>query len=217
MNAASPDDSRFDDQRPAADAPAGMPSDRVADSAAESSAGAERFRQAFQGRSPGGATEDGELWSGGYSSKAMIGHWLTAGLVTVATLIGVILWNFASGPLWLAWLVLGVLIWGGLGCCYFYRRWTRRYALTNKRFLHESGLLRRTTDRIEVIDIDDVSFVQGPIERMVGVGSIKITSSDRSHPELVLSGIDDVRRVADLIDNTRRAERERRGVFVESV
>ena len=65
--------------------------------------------------------------------------------------------------------------------------------LTNQRFIHESGILRRVSDRIEVLDIDDITFEQGIIERLVGVGTIRVMSSDRSHPELLMYGIENVR------------------------
>jgi uncharacterized membrane protein YdbT with pleckstrin-like domain len=108
-------------------------------------------------------------------------------------------------------------IWGLMFLVLAYRRLSVRYRLTTFRLFHESGLLSRTTDRIEAIDIDDVRVHQGLIERMLGVGTVKIRSSDQTDPELHLPGIEDVRAVADLIDNTRRAERERRGMHIESI
>jgi hypothetical protein len=42
-------------------------------------------------------------------------------------------------------------------------------------------------------------------------------SSDTSDPKLFLKGIDDVKRVADLIDDARRSERRKRGMYIESV
>ena len=70
---------------------------------------------------------------------------------------------------------------------------------------------------IEVIDIDDVTYTQGVVQRIVGVGTIKISSTDRTHPELALLGIDDVERIADMIDDVRRQERRRRGLHIESI
>ena len=98
-----------------------------------------------------------------------------------------------------------------------YRKLNVHYQLTPRRFVHQAGLLRRATDHIEVIDVDDVAFSQGPIQRLVGVGTIKIMSSDTSHPELFLEGIDQVAHVANLIDEARRAERQHRGLFIEAV
>ena len=83
--------------------------------------------------------------------------------------------------------------------------------------MRRSTAWSRTSDRVEVIDIDDVTVHQGFIERMLGVGTIRIASSDRTDPELVLPGVDQVRAVADVIDNTRRAERQRRGLHIESI
>jgi hypothetical protein len=52
---------------------------------------------------------------------------------------------------------------------------------------------------------------------MLGVGSIRIMSSDQSHPAMDLPGIENVRAVASLIDEVRRQERRKRGLYVESV
>ena len=98
-----------------------------------------------------------------------------------------------------------------------YRRLSVKYRLTNQRLFHEAGILRRVTDRIEIIDVDDVTVEQGIVERMLGVGTIRVTSSDRTSPELHMPGIDHVKEVADTIDQARRAERQRRGLFIESV
>jgi membrane protein YdbS with pleckstrin-like domain len=79
------------------------------------------------------------------------------------------------------------------------------------------GLLWRQTDRIEIIDVDDVSFTQGPVERIFGIGTVRISSSDNTHPELALPGIENVQLVSGLIDDSRRKERRRRGLYIESV
>jgi uncharacterized membrane protein YdbT with pleckstrin-like domain len=97
-----------------------------------------------------------------------------------------------------------------------YRKWSVAYRLTNQRFVHRRGLLAIRTDRIETIDIDDVAFTQGIIERMMGVGTIRLTSTDRSDPELILRGIEKVQEVASLMDGARRKERVRRGLHIEA-
>ena len=83
--------------------------------------------------------------------------------------------------------------------------------------MHRDGILVRQMDRIEMIDIDDVSYRQGPIQILLNVGSIRIVSSDTSHPQLDMPGIADVRMVADLIDDARRNERRNRGLHIESI
>ena len=188
------------------------------DAAAASDTVADRFRQAAQSRQGDDDDEpETAVWEGGFSSKAMFGNWLLAGVVTVVTLVLVIVVGAGNPLLWLAWMILSALLWGGFGCLLAYRKLTCKYQLTTQRFLHESGLLKRVTDRIEVIDIDDVSFEQQVIERVVGVGTIKLLSSDRSHPVLIMRGIENVKHVAATIDDLRRKERRRRGLHIEAI
>ena len=98
-----------------------------------------------------------------------------------------------------------------------YRRMSVHYLLSTQRFIHESGILRRVNNRIEVLDMDDITFEQGLLERFSGVGTIRIMSHDRSDPELELRGIEKVQEVARLIDDARLAERRRRGLHVEQI
>jgi membrane protein YdbS with pleckstrin-like domain len=193
---------------------------RLADGADEaevennSPAGAERLRPGKRNSDSGKSPSEQELWSGSYSPKAMIGSFAAAGVVTI---VGLALAALSGPPGWLIWGIAAAVIWGGLLLLLAYRRLTVRYRLTTYRFFHELGLLSRVGNRIEVIDIDDVTVQQGLVERMFGVGTITIQSSDRSDPELHLPGIEDARQVADLIDGTRRAERHRRSLHIESI
>jgi membrane protein YdbS with pleckstrin-like domain len=144
----------------------------------------------------------------------MIDAWIWAILLTIAALVITIMWNF-TGESWMWYAVLAM--WIFLLLRLVYHQLSLRYSLTSQRLIHEHGILWRRTDRIEAIDIDDVTFSQGPIERMLGVGTVRITSSDQSTPEFTLVGIEDARRVATLIDEVRRKERRKRGVHIESI
>jgi membrane protein YdbS with pleckstrin-like domain len=157
-----------------------------------------------------------KLWEGTYSKFAMIGAWVGAAVVSLASVV-IGLFGALSGGAWLAIVGANAALWLALVARYFYLRFSRHYTLTNQRFTHMRGLLWRQTDRIETIDIDDVAFNQGPIERMFGIGTVRITSSDQSHPELSLPGIENVQTVAASIDDARRNERRRRGLYIESV
>ena len=155
------------------------------------------------------------LWEGGYSPKAMFLSWIAAAVATLALIVGIVFtMAIPVVPFVLGGLI--VLAWVWPACALLYRRLGIGYKLTSQRFIHERGILSRSTDRIEVIDIDDVGFRQTLVDRMVGVGTITIESGDHTHPELVLRGIDDVKRVYDLIDSARRKERVRRGIHIAS-
>src|SRR5688500_1967859 len=145
----------------------------------------------------------------------MIGWWILEGSVIIAGVVASI--RLPNPITWIAagaaavglglWLLLWLLI----------KRLSLEYALTTEQLIHKEGLLRRVTNRIEMIDIDDVTHEQNLVERFMGVGSVLVISSDKSHPRLMLHGIDDVQRVAELIDTTSREERRRRGAFIEQV
>ena len=154
------------------------------------------------------------LWSGRYSSKAMVGTWIIMIVASIALLVLAIMiepfsWSIAGILILVMW-VLGISL-------YIWRRLGYHYQLTTQRFIHKTGIITQRTDRIEVIDLDDVSFTQGPVQRMFGVGTIRLTGSDRSHPELSMLGIAKVDEVAGLIDDIRRKERRRRSLHIESI
>ena len=159
------------------------------------------------------------LWKGWYSWKAMIGYWVLALLATIAGVaIGVVAGGYGYGPG--VWLVVGVILaalWGGLILYYLYERISIEYELTNQRLIHRHGILSQVTNRIEVIDIDDIKFRQNLVDRFFGVGTIQILSTDVSDPKLTLRGIDEVKRVFAMMDDARRDERRRRGMYIETV
>lgn len=159
-------------------------------------------------------TPEEVLWEGGFSAKAMIGSWIGAAIASLALVIGAF---FVPGGWWWTPLAVALAIWAMLGLRYLALRWGVFYRLTNQRLIHERGVLSRTTDRIEAIEITDVNFQQSFIDRLFGVGQIKITSNDASNPEFWLVGIENVREVFTLIDKVRRAERLRRSVTVENL
>jgi membrane protein YdbS with pleckstrin-like domain len=167
-------------------------------------------------RTPTGSRRDDveeELWTGGYSAKAMMGSLIAAGLVTVAAIVISVVFPpsvlFALGAAAVLWIV--VL------CTLAYRKINIHYRLTTQRFFHQTGVLTRTTNRIEVIEMDDVTYSQAFFERFFGVGTIKITSSDRTDPVLVMPGIADVQAVSEIIDKARRREITKRGLRIEAV
>lgn len=176
----------------------------------------ERFQQSVASRQAGTGEADVEqtLWEGNYSPLAMLGYAVSLAVASVALLAVSIIYGMPTIGISLAIIAVA---WAILGTVYASRRFGIHYELTTQRFVHQTGLLSRRTDRIEVIDIDDVSFFQGPVQRVLGIGTIDIASSDRSHPILKMPGIADVKQVAGLIDDVRRKERKRRSLHIQTM
>ncbi len=159
------------------------------------------------------------LWEGGFSAKSMLSAVLGSALITGMLVIAVVRIQTLNENRLVWWTLAAIIgaIWLGLICIVLYRKLAQHYEMTNQRLKHRRGLLIRQIDRIELIDIDDVSYRQGPIESLMGVGTIKLLSSDTSHPTLVMPGIANVSEVANLIDDSRRDERLKHGLHIESI
>jgi membrane protein YdbS with pleckstrin-like domain len=188
----------------------------------ESAGDPNSLQSEFQPRVGMSQEPENRLWEGGYSAKAMYGTWLILAAVTLAVIAAMIVLPILKimppieSNVW--WIVLGALLgtWVLGIATFLYRRLSVHYELTTQRFIHSRGILVRTVDRIDVIDIDDVSYVQGIIQRTLGVGKIQLQSKDRSHPSLVLAGIDQVERVSGMIDDVRRKERRKRSLHIDA-
>lgn len=187
---------------------------QLADAIDDGPARSAAARLAPGGNRGGNAPPEETLWMGSYSPKAMA-DWAAAAVVL--TIVSAVVAALIGPPGWIVFGIGALIAWATIGLVALYRRMTVRYQLTTFRLFHETGLLSRTRDRIEVIDIDDVTLRQGLVERMFNVGTIHVRSSDMTHGNLAMVGIEDARNVTDLIDDTRRAERQRRGLFMENV
>lgn len=102
-----------------------------------------------------------------------------------------------------------------LGFVVPYLRWqTTSYQLTTRRFRLRYGILTRTGRDFPLIRISDVSFSQGPIDRLLGCGRLTVESAGE-HGQLVLNEIPEVKKVQATLfqlveDEQRRLARDER-------
>lgn len=75
------------------------------------------------------------------------------------------------------------------------------YTVTNQRIKVENGVFTKSLVEVDVRTIDDITFRQGFIERLFGVGQIAIVSSDPTNARVRLVGVPDPRAVRELIRN----------------
>jgi len=178
-------------------------------------------------RPPRRGDPDIELWKGGYSMRAMVATWILLGLITIVVLV-LDVWitqNFLKEHQALLWeITLGflVLVWGYFILVGLYKAATIRYRLTTYRFYHQKGLIFRTIDSMEVIDIEDLALHQNLLERLVNVGRILLRTKDPSDPLLMLYGVYDPHEAFKRIDKAlsirlnkaRRDEHVRRSIKI---
>jgi len=80
-----------------------------------------------------------------------------------------------------------------------------RFEITSQRLRLRSGVFTRTLEEIEVYRVKDTTEKQSLLQRLVGVGTVTVYSSDRTLPELSLHNIRGHDEARDLI----RAQTER--------
>lgn len=81
------------------------------------------------------------------------------------------------------------------------------YRMNNKKLTVQAGLLTTHEDDILLYRIMDTSLCRTLWQKMFGLGSIRVASTDQSLPELVIKNIRNVREFKEILDE--RVEKER--------
>lgn len=76
-----------------------------------------------------------------------------------------------------------------------------KYVLTSERLRLTTGILSTTTDDVELRRVRDSGVVRPFFQRIVGLGDVRITSADPSHPRVTLHAVRD----PDKVQETLRA------------
>jgi membrane protein YdbS with pleckstrin-like domain len=170
-----------------------------------------------------GAGIEGEevVWEARYAMKNFLGRLIARALLTVAWIaLAVYTWGYSDGSLALLTGITGVVLlvlWLALIYRIIQARFGHYYRLTTRRLFVSTGLMRRRRDMMELLRVKDVFTRQTLVERWLSLGTVVVVSSDRELPTFYVAGVDDPKRVMDLIWHHARAERDRRSVKVEQV
>jgi hypothetical protein len=81
------------------------------------------------------------------------------------------------------------------------------YTITNQRIIVKTGLIGKKIEEIELMSVKDVNVKQSITNRLLGVGSITILSTDKTTPSITLDDIKDPNTVKDVIRNAVREEK----------
>lgn len=91
---------------------------------------------------------------------------------------------------------------------------TTRYKLTNERLITTKGFIGKRIEEIELYRVNDVAMKQSIMERMFGLGDVRLETTDATTPDAQVSDVQNPERVKDLIRQAARAERQRRRVLL---
>ena len=82
------------------------------------------------------------------------------------------------------------------------------YRLTTRRLFVSTGLMHRRRDQMELLRVKDVFTRQTLVERWLSLGTVVVVSNEKELPTFYLAGVNDPKRVMDLVWHCARAERE---------
>jgi membrane protein YdbS with pleckstrin-like domain len=161
------------------------------------------------------------VWEGRYAMKNFLGRLSVRALLTVVWIaLAAYTWGADHENLAIPTTLFGVgllIAWLAI----FYRimlaRYGHFYRLTNRRLFVSTGLMRRRRDQIELLRIKDVFTRQSLVERWLALGTVVVVPDDKSLPTFYLPGVDDPKRVMDIIWHYARAERDHRSVRVNQI
>jgi membrane protein YdbS with pleckstrin-like domain len=125
---------------------------------------------------------------------------------------------FEGTPSWKAWfwsyIFAGVLSLVVVGLVWILilelRRRGMRYKLTGRTIDLESGVFSRHIDTVQLWRVQDIDFRQGFIDRLFGIATIHITTTDRSTPELDMRGLPASREVFERLKDAADLARQQR-------
>jgi len=116
------------------------------------------------------------------------------------------------GQIILGILLLPILIGIILLLNVWYKVASLRYRLTTQRFFVQRGLIAKHLEELELFRVKDVIVKQTIFQRILGLGTITVLSTDDSAPQVTLIGVNKPLETKEIIRNAFRAARKREGV-----
>jgi hypothetical protein len=155
-------------------------------------------------------------YQGSPQLRGEVGPMLLWGFVGIVLIALPFVWKAMAKahalPPW--WLTLAFIL---IGLLFLAVPWIRtkmvRYRISNYRIDYERGLLSRRIDTLELWHVEDIAFHQSLIDRIMGVGDIRVISHDDTTPQLLLKGIPNPRPLFESLKQRVIAVKRQRGVI----
>lgn len=87
-----------------------------------------------------------------------------------------------------------------------------KYTLTKSKLLVETGFFKKNEEETRLYRITDVSLEKGFFERMFGLGTVSLLSSDTSTPSIKLIHIKNAKKVKEVLSQSIECSRRENGV-----
>lgn len=145
------------------------------------------------------------VWQGSPSQWTNF-WWLTISLLSSAAVAAL---SLLTAQLYLFVLVLAPVAWGTWKAISTAKQ---NYAVTSQRLTLETGVFKRNLEEIELYRIKDTRLTRTFVQRLLGLGTVTVISSDESSPTLVIPWIKGSVEVRQLLRENVELVRRARGV-----
>ncbi|NOS99212.1 MAG: PH domain-containing protein [Phycisphaerales bacterium] len=163
----------------------------------------------------GGPVGESELWQGRTHWKHFIGWIAGYAVLSAVGLIALLAQTTQLGAIFRVVAIesaLGLIVVGRIALVVY----GTRYRLSTERLFLHRGILSETIDQIELIRVDDIRITKRFVDRLMGLGTIDVLSTDFTDHRVRIEGVADPDRVAEQIRSRMRTARKK-SVFVENL
>lgn len=154
------------------------------------------------------AAQENTVWSGTPSQWRNLGLYLLCVAVAIA-LFASAAWMTGIArtiALGLVLLPLGMAGWRWLATA------CAQYTLTDQRLILRRGVLNRSSDYVELYRVKDTDFRQSLLQRLFGIGTITLDTTQDSAPFIAMDGMPAPEALWDRIRGLVEARRDAKGV-----
>jgi hypothetical protein len=153
---------------------------------------------------------DVDVWWGAFASRTMLPSWLGCALVT-----GVIVWTNwflqARGVMRLCLVGAACLVFSWQCLRWANRAFGFNYRLTTRQLFSENRVLARRILRVDLRQVKRVEVRRVGLEQLLGVGRVVLLLEDNTQPPVILTGVKDPERIAEMIRGQVHRLRSDRG------
>lgn len=146
------------------------------------------------------------IWEGSPSNWIKFGTYAWSSLLAVALVAGAVYARFFAQDALGAWsgtlslvLLVALVLPLALALSALIAVRTVKYKLTSERIISTTGLLSRKTEHLELYRVDDLKILQPLALRLVGRGTLQVSTSDRSDPVVRLEALPNVHELLDTL------------------
>jgi hypothetical protein len=161
-----------------------------------------------------------DLFEGRSSYSAMFGSFVLAALLTIAS-IAIVVWptQQVSHDIQRTKVVIGLLILLFTACWVLGKMALLKsmfYRLTPDRLEYHRGLFGRKVDNIDLFRVTDYKMDRSLLDRILGIGTIKLFSLDKTDPEFLIYKVKNPQQIFDILSkSTFAADRKANTIHVE--